>query len=141
MRDYVKKLLCVIIVVAVIFSGCGYSKADLENARRAGYNEGYSDGYHDAEIEHEDDYYEGYREGFDDADCERVDLLWAIEDASFSARDKTGWSVYEAYNNVAGYLNLYDNNGSPPPTYDEFVEGAITLFYFAEFLDREKLLY
>ena len=101
-----------------------------------GYEDGYVDGYSDAESEMqyniEDEFSKGYDRGCDDGYGEVYD---AIEEAKEYARSQTGWSVYEAWNNIGIYNDGVHPFGYDLPTEEEYQQSIETLVLFCEYLD------
>jgi hypothetical protein len=108
----------------------GYSYGQ-EEAYREGYDAGYYDGYEEGRHTGLDI---GYEEGLEDSE-KADDLASEIEAAYDYAREQTGWSVYEAWNNIGLYHDVYDSNGHPLPTYEEYMQSIETLVYFCEYMD------
>ena len=111
-----------------------YSKACIEPTHVAkdyydGYDRGYTEGF-------DDGYNEGYDEGFHDGRDEVSDV---IVEATDYARDKTGWSVYEAWCNIAIYNDGIHPYGYELPTEEEYHQSIETLVVFCEYLDNAGL--
>ena len=123
-----KKLAAVAILFFVLFSLSACGKGTYED----GYTDGYSDGYSDAKVEMEylmeEECLEWYDMGYDE-------VYDAIEDASYYARKQTGWSVYEAWNNIRIYQEGVHPYGYELPTRAEYHQSVETLVLFCEYLD------
>ena len=127
-----KKLAAIIAILILVFcslSACG------EGTYEDGYAEGYTDGYSDAKVDMEyriedylDDYDNGYDNGYDE-------VYNVIEHAKEYARKQTGWSVYEAWNNIRIYQEGVDPYGNELPTRAEYHQSIETLVLFCEYLD------
>ena len=100
-----------------------------------GFEDGYSEGRLDAVLEFQDDYargYEdGYSEGYDDSKIEFA--LNLIEEAEDYAKDRTGYTLYEAWNDILIYNDRPD--GFDIPTEKEYRLCVETLVYFCAYLD------
>jgi hypothetical protein len=133
----------------VCLVSCGY-RGNYED----GYSNGYFAGYSDAEAEMQylleeeflagydigcaesDDYDDGYDDGYNDGHNE---VYGAIADATDYARAQTGWSVYEAWNNISIYNDGIDPYGYPLPTEEEYLQSIETLVIFCEYLGNAGL--
>ena len=123
----------ILIFVAALLISCG-NNGYYDQGYEDGYAEGLSDGRLEAELELYDKRFEaGYDIGYDDG-CGEARLV--IEAADDYARKQTGWSVYEAYNNIMIYHDGVDPDGFPLPTKEEYIECVETLVYFSEYLDN-----
>ena len=132
-------LLC-LLLVAVSLISCG-SNGYYDQGYEDGYAEGLADGRVEAELElydnrfeagydigYDDGYYEGHDDGYDEARL-------IIDMASEHAREQTGWSVYEARNNIAIYHDGVDPHGHELPTEEEYRQSVETLVLFCEFIE------
>lgn len=135
-----KRILCVAAVLLVVFvlCSCRYGNEPDEagifsDGYSIGYDEGWQKGY-DAAV---DDYHAydsldaaGSSHSYGEADTP----IWEIvENASWYASGKTGWSAYEA----AQIVSLYLEN-DPSVTQTEFLEAAETLKYFYDYIEDLK---
>ena len=116
------------------------------------YEDGYADGYSDAEsvmqylieeefldgcdIGYSDGYDAGYDDGYDDGYNRVYD---AIMDATDYARKQTGWSVYEAWNNISIYNDGVHPYGYALPTEEEYLQSVETIVIFCEYLENAGL--
>lgn len=141
-----KKLLIflILLLVAVSLISCG-GNGYYEQGYEDGYAEGFAAGHLEAELElydkrfeaghdvaYDDGYYEGHDDGYDEARL-------IIDMASEHAREQTGWSVYEAWNNIAIYHDGVDPHGHELPTEEEYRQSVETLVLFCEYLDNAGL--
>ena len=112
-----KKLVPIFLVLALLFSACGYSKEDLEEA--------YWKGYYDAEDEHKYDYdngdSDGYWRGLEEAEAmyefyreEGYDE--GYKDGKNDGYDE-GYEVGEAWGYEAGWNDCENDDWDPPPGY------------------------
>lgn len=132
--------ILVLLSFAICLLSCNY-----KGAYEDGYADGYSDGYLDTESEMqylmEEEFLDGYDIGYDDGFIEGYDYaktdfaLRAIEDAEEYARNQTGWSVYEAWNNISIYQDGVHPYGYELPTEEEYNQSIDTLVYFCQYLD------
>lgn len=133
MKKIIKKFIAVLTVsvLALCILSCSY-----RGTYDDGYEDGYVDGYSDAESEMqyniEDEFSKGYDRGCDDAYGETYN---AIEEAEEYARSQTGWSVYEAWNNIRIFNDGVDPFGYDLPTKEEYKQSVETLVLFCEYLD------
>ena len=106
---------------ASVLETCGdrYDWEAYEDGVDSGYDIGYSDGLEDSE--------------------KADDLAYDIEKAYDLAAEKTGMSVYEAWNNILLYHDGYDPLGYPLPTYEEYTQSIETLVCFCDYMDRIDL--
>ena len=127
------------LIIVLCFALCSLSACNAKTYED-GYNEGYNDGYSDAEFEvgylAEEDFLDGYDIGFDEGYAEAYSI---IDDATSYARKQTGWSVYEAWNNIAIYNEGLDPYGYPLPTEEEYLQSIETLVLFCEYLENAGL--
>ena len=122
-------IIAILILVLCSLSACG--KETYED----GYADGYADGHFDAEVEMEylmEDFLDDYDNGYDDG---YEEVYNAIEDASYYARRQTGWTVYEAWNNIRIYQEGVHPFGYELPTRAEYHQSVETLVLFCEHLD------
>lgn len=124
-----------IIFVALFLTGCCYSQEEfdkaIEDAYYEGYDDGYSDGYIDSSSE-DDIYNSGYSDGYSYAFSQFTSIYEEVLcEAEDYAREKTGWSVYEAWNNMLMY---WDDPSSISKT--EYEDSIETLVYFGMYLDE-----
>ena len=135
-----------VIFIALLLTGCYYSQEEydqaIEDAYYEGYDDGYSAGYIDSDVlngdydwdsDSEDDiydsgYYDGYSYAFSQFEAIFEEIFYEAEGY---AREKTGWSVYEAWNNILMYWD--DPSSLSKSDYEDSVE---TLVYFSEYLDE-----
>lgn len=129
-----RTVLFSVFIISLLLSSC-YSKDDLEDAYAKGYKSGYSDAKVDMEYHADDEWYEGYQFGHDEASS---DFQRIIYEAAERARQTTGWSIYEAWNSAAIYLDKYDPHGHPLPTQEEFEELVRTLILYAEYIEEHN---
>lgn len=131
-----KKLLA---FVAISTALCLLSACNNKEYECA-YNDGYNDGYSCAEFEigylAQEKFSDGYEIGFDDG---YDNVCGTISDAMDYAREKTGWSVYEAWNNISIYNDGVHPFGYDLPTEEEYRQSIETLVIFCEYLDNEGL--
>jgi hypothetical protein len=133
MEKIIKKFIAVLNVsaLALCILSCSY-----RGTYDDGYEVGYVDGYSDAEAEMQynikGEFTKGYDSGWDDGNEE---VYNAIEDAKEYARSQTGWSVYEAWNNIRIYNDGVDPFGHDLPTEEEYQQSVETLVLFCEYLD------
>ena len=133
-----------LLFVAVSLISCG-SNGYYDQGYEDGYAEGLYDGHLEKELElyddrfesgydigHEEGYYTGYDDGYEEARL-------VIEIAGDHARDQTGWSVYEAWNNIGIYHDGVDPDGYELPTEEEYRQSVETLVIFCEYLDNAGL--
>jgi hypothetical protein len=134
-----------ILITAVFLMSCGsngYYDQGYEDGYKNGLEDGYLEGYLQSESEgHGAQYESGYESGYDDGFFEgkhygHEETMNRIYYASEYARSKTGWSIYEAYNNIMIYHDGVDPDGFPLPTKKEYIECVETLVYFSEYLDN-----
>lgn len=130
------------ILVAFYFIGKTY-KAKYEEgyeAGRASVLETYDDRYDwDAYEDGVDSGYDiGYSDGLDDSE-KADDLAYDIETAYDLAREKTGMSVYEAWNNVLLYYGSHNPYEIDMPTDAEFRKSVETLAAFCDYMYRIDL--
>lgn len=127
-----KKLSAVIAIAMVL---CLLSACNSKT-----YEDGYADGYADAEYEigylTEEKFFDGYEIGYDEGYDEVYD---AILDATDYARERTGWSVYEAWSNISIYQDGVHPYGYELPTEEEYLQSIETLVIFCEHLDNAGL--
>ena len=136
-----KRLIAVLVLFtfAIFLMSCSY-----EGHYDDGYGDGYIDGYSDAEFDMQYvleeellDYYDaGYYDGYDDGYDE---VYNAVEEATAYARSQTGWSVYEAWNNISIYNDGVNPYGHDLPTEEEYRQSIETLVIFCEYLDNACL--
>lgn len=137
-----------ILITAVFLMSCGsngYYDQGYEDGYTAGYEEGLSAGRMQSEShrysDYSDQYEDGYESGYDNGFFEgkhygHEETMNRIYYASEYARSKTGWPIYEAYNNIMIYHDGVDPDGFPLPTKKEYIECVETLVYFSEYLDN-----
>ena len=131
--------ICGIIVILITMSSCG-KNGYYDRGYQEGYDAGYIEGSADTRLKMEDNsiigydngHSDGYREGYNDAKSK------FIEEAEDYARDKTGWSVYEAWNSICIYHDGIDPNGFDIPTEEEYRQCVETLVYFYEYLNLPR---
>lgn len=127
-------ILLAVVVLITMLTSCGYTQSDLEDARKDGYSDGYVNGY-------ETGYDDGFEIGYDFCYEEYNDeMKYELECAQSLAREETGWSVYEAWNNILIYNDGIDPYGNDLPTDEEYRQSIETLVVFCEYLDREGLI-
>lgn len=146
-----KKAVCLFLclMIPVVAAGCFWDYSS--DSYSAGYDEGYSYGQEEAYREGYDaGYYEGhedgwiagldigYEEGLEDSE-KADDLAYDIETAYDLAREKTGMSVYEAWNNVLLYYGSPNPYEIDIPTDAEFRKSVETLAAFCDYMDRIDL--
>ena len=130
----------VIATLAVLIALCSLPACSVKTYED-GYEDGYVDGYLDAEFEMEyladEEFHEGYDIGYDDG---HDDVYYVIEEAEDYARNQTGWSVYEAWNNISIYNDGVDPYGYTLPTEEEYLQSIETLVIFCEYLDNAGIV-
>lgn len=137
-----KSFTAFLILIASVFLISCSSNGYYDQGYEDGYAEGLFDGRLEAELEFYDNrseaqYEAGYDEGFFDGKYYGYEeTLNEIYRASEYASSKTGWSIYEAYNNIMIYHDGVDPDGFPLPTKKEYIECVETLVYFSEYLDN-----
>lgn len=106
---------------ASVLETCGdrYDWEAYEDGVDSGYDIGYSDGLEDSE--------------------KANDLAYDIEKAYDLAAEKTGMSVYEAWNNVLLYYGSPNPYEIDMPTDAEFRKSVETLATFCDYMDRIDL--
>ena len=126
-----------IVFLALLLTGCYYSQEEydqaIEDAYYEGYDEGYFAGYIDSDVlngdyDYDSGYHDGYSYAFSQFEAIFEDIFF---DAEGYAREKTGWSVYEAWNNILMYWD--DPSSLSKSDYEDSIE---TLVYFAMYLDE-----
>ena len=135
MRNHLTSIL--LFLLSVLFLTSCSSEKDFQN----GYDSGYADGILDAHLEDEEyskkiyreGHSDGYWEGYEDSKIEFAQRI--IEEAEDYARERTGWSVYEAWNSISVYHDGFDSYGFDLPTDEEYRECVETLVLFCEYLD------
>lgn len=124
------------VIIAILIALCSLSACNSKTYED-GYNDGYNDGYSYAEYEMrylaEEKFSDGYEIGCDEG---YDDVYGAILDAMDYAREQTGWSVYEAWNNIGIYNDGVDPFGYALPTEEEYQQSIETLVLFCEYLDN-----
>lgn len=125
--------IAILIFMLCSLSACG--EGTYADGYDDGFEDGYSEGRWDALLEHEDDYIRGYEEGYDEGyDDSKIEFaLNLIEEAESYARNKTGYSVYEAWNDILIYQDRPE--GFEVPTEEEYIQCVETLVYFCAYLD------
>lgn len=149
-----KSLAALLILIAAVFlMSCGsngYYDQGYEDGYTAGYEEGLSAGrmqseshrYSDYSDQYEDGYEAGYDEGFDEGEEYGQDeLLNEIRAAYEHASSKTGWYVYESWNDIMVYHDGVDPNGFELPTEEEYRRSVETLVHFCAYLDSKGFDY
>lgn len=129
------KLLALLLIFSVFLTSCGYSKADLEAARQAGYNDGYYDGRTDTLSECEEAFAQGYDEGCSDTISD-LDSIFAevVEEIESDVRDKANCTVYEALQ-IVGVRHGHMRSDGTWDSYEEYLEAIDTLYFFADYFD------
>lgn len=136
-----KRAMCFVfcLIVTMSLASC-FSDYNADS-----YNSGFSEGFYRGQEEayeegYDAGYYYGYEEGYQSAvyNLEEgkeyiVSIQEAVEEASWYALEKEGWSAYEAAQNVALYLD-----GDPSVTSEEFEESARALLLFYDYFEQEK---
>lgn len=131
-----KKYLIVVVSVLLLlsFSACS-EPPDYDDGWNDGYDAGYDAGFFkgydtaEDEIGGSDDDWE-YGRDYEDSSTS----IWEIEEAaSWYASEKTGWSVYEASENVSLYLD-----GEKTITEEEYKQSVLTLKYFYEYFEQHE---
>ena len=116
----------------------GYSDAEsevqclMEEEFLDGYDIGYEDGHREGRNDSSESYDTGYEAGYSE-------VYDAIMDATDYARTQTGWSVYEAWNNISIYNDGVHPYGHALPTESEYLQCIETLVIFCEYLDNAGL--
>ena len=148
-------MLLVIFIFWGLLASCD-SRGNYDDGYADGYNngfdDGYSEGYAAAESDasylfdekfsdgydrgNDDGFFEGYAEGYDNG---YDDVKAIIAEATDYAREKTGWSVYEAWCNISIYNDGEHPYGYQLPTEYEYYQSIETLVIFCEYLDNAGL--
>lgn len=139
--------IILIFICLVLFAGACL----LGMSYRAKYKEGYEAGRASVletyDVRYDWDAYEdvfdsgydiGYSDGMEDSE-KADDLAYDIETAYDLAREKTGMSVYEAWNNVLLYYGSPNPYEIDIPTDAEFRKSVETLAAFCDYMDRIDL--
>lgn len=135
-----------ILITAVFLMSCGsngYYDQGYEDGYKNGLEDGYLEGYLQSESEshgaqYEDGYEAGYDDGFDEGEEYGQDeLLNEIRAAYEHASSKTGWYVYESWNDIMIYHDGVDPDGFELPTEEEYRRSVETLVHFCAYLDSK----
>lgn len=126
----------------IVFTGCLLLSCDSEMTYDDGFDAGYDQGYWDASIEFDGDYSRGYEDGYSEgywigSSDHGYNSHEILEAAYDYAREKTGWSVYEAWNSILIYHAGTDPDGFAIPTKEEYLQCVNTLVLFCEYLEGE----
>ena len=116
----------------------GGSNAHYDKGFEEGFDEGYTAGSIETSLEYEDklsEWYDmGYYDGKRDVDIDYI-VQCVLDEAKHHANQVGEWSVLDAIDITAVYLDGYDPYGYPLPTKQEFEEAVEVLQSYAEFLE------
>lgn len=138
-------LIAVFFTLLLCASACS-GQPDYNDGWNDGWSDGYAAGVEAAEFDHmlhegeeygkgyDDGYSAGYWDGSSDHHVEST-LPAEIESAYDRACDKTGLSVYEAWNNILVYNDGGEYNGITV-SYQEYLQSVETLVWFCSFMDN-----
>ena len=143
MKQLFSVVICFLVVGLVIALVSSPSQADVDAARKEGYNDGYDQALEDEDIDAalEAAYFSGFCEGITEGNEIRgdystgtADIDGVLEGADAYAFKNTGRDVYEAWNDIMIYV---DNNGAN----NELARNAETVMYYCMYLSEYDFYY